>query len=119
MYLADPVEAVHHVATLVRPGGVIVFQEYQLKFECLSRPDAVPLWEQWMAWVLGALDKAGVEMQMGLNPDLSLADSAPVMAGPWRCRGQIEDQRGDPAPFRARFRGSRVAKWRAYRVAAV
>jgi len=67
MYLADPVEAVHHVATLVRPGGVVVFQEYQLTFECLSRPDVVPLWDQWMAWVLGALDKAGVEMQMGLK----------------------------------------------------
>jgi SAM-dependent methyltransferase len=67
MYLANPVEAVRHLAALVRPGGMVAFQEYQLTFECLSRPNPVPAWDQWLAWVLGALDRAGVEMQMGLR----------------------------------------------------
>ena len=63
-YVADPVAVVRHLAGLVRPGGVVAFQE----------PDVVarawpplPLYEQCWRWVVQAAGATGARANMGLR----------------------------------------------------
>ena len=66
MYVADPVEVLRRVASHVRPGGVVAFQEYNLADGALSHPHAA-LWERTYDLIQGTLRRAGTEMEMGLK----------------------------------------------------
>lgn len=71
-YVADPVAVVRHLAGLVRPGGVVAFQE----------PDVVarawpplPLYEQCWQWVVQAVDATGARANMGLRLFTTFVDA--------------------------------------------
>jgi ubiquinone/menaquinone biosynthesis C-methylase UbiE len=64
MYLVDPVGALRQAASRVRPGGLVCMHEGDLAYLWAS-PQA-PLWDQVRAWLLEALEKAGIETRMGL-----------------------------------------------------
>ena len=63
LYLADPVSAVRSLARLLRPGGVIVFQEFDLS-TARSVPE-IPLFEAHMGVVREAFRRAGAMVDMG------------------------------------------------------
>ena len=64
MYLADPVGALRQAASRVRPGGLVCMHEGDLAY--LWASPQTPLWDQVRAWLLEALEKAGIETRMGL-----------------------------------------------------
>jgi len=90
MYQADPVAVVRGLADLVRPGGIVAFQESDLASGPRSDPSG-PLFEQLTAWLTLPSD-VGPELRMGpklyhtfraaglRGPRLSL--EAPVGGGP-------------------------------------
>ena len=63
MYLADPVGALRQAAPRVRPGGLVCMHEGDLGY--LWASPQTPLWDQARAWLLEALEKAGIETRMG------------------------------------------------------
>ncbi|MEQ8277259.1 MAG: class I SAM-dependent methyltransferase [Deltaproteobacteria bacterium] len=79
MYQADPVAAVKRLASHVRPGGVIAFQEIDVSMPPLSSAP-LPLHVQVRDWIWGALPKEtprdfGFDLyrvftQAGLQPDV-------------------------------------------------
>ena len=91
MYLADPVEAVRRVASCVRPGGVIAFQEFTLGDPGLSFPQAT-LFERTGALLQETYRRAGVDMEMGIKlystfiaaglPAPSMRAERPIGGGP-------------------------------------
>jgi hypothetical protein len=66
MYLADPAAVLGHLAALLRPGGIVAFQEFQIDHVPMALP-AVPLWEQYFAWTSVMFQRARVDMNMGLG----------------------------------------------------
>jgi ubiquinone/menaquinone biosynthesis C-methylase UbiE len=64
MYLADPVSALKQAASRVRSGGLVCMHEGDLAY--LWASPQTPLWDQVRAWLLEALEKAGIETRMGL-----------------------------------------------------
>lgn len=66
MYQVDPVEAVRAVASRVRPGGVIVFQEYDSTVPPTSLVP-LPLQEQMRGWIWETLRHSGAEVHMGFK----------------------------------------------------
>lgn len=68
MYVADPSDALRRVAGLVRPGGVVAFQEFHLESAMRSWPlSPTSLYERSVDWVLETLRRAGVDTEMGLK----------------------------------------------------
>lgn len=96
MYLADPVAALGRIADLVRPGGVVAFQEFAY-FAAGAYPPS-GLWDKAVGWWRRTAEKAGIEMNMGLRlyetfvraglPPPQLRMDTCLIAGP------------DPAPYR-------------------
>lgn len=66
MYLADPVSAVRAVASHLRDGGVVVFQEMDFSHFPDSEPK-MALWEQCGQWIRACFARAGTDMRMGLK----------------------------------------------------
>jgi SAM-dependent methyltransferase len=65
MYYPDPVEAVRKLARHVRPGGLIVFQEFDTS-NCRSLPNA-PIFERAVGWIKQTLRSTGARVQLGLE----------------------------------------------------
>jgi len=63
LYLKDPAAVLKKLAQLVRPGGVIIFQEMEMA-TARSVPD-VPLCARCGRWIVEAFTRAGVETSMG------------------------------------------------------
>ena len=63
-FMPDPAAVLRAAASRVRPGGLVCFQE--CAHYTYAYP-STPLWDQVRSWVLGALDHADVETQMGLR----------------------------------------------------
>jgi len=63
LYLKEPAVVLRQLAQLVRPGGVIAFQEMEMT-TARSSPD-VPLFSQCGRWIVEAFTRAGVETSMG------------------------------------------------------
>jgi len=66
MYQADPVEAVKAAASQVRPGGVVLFQEYDSTVPPTSLLP-LPLHEQVRHWIWETLRRSGTDAQMGFQ----------------------------------------------------
>jgi ubiquinone/menaquinone biosynthesis C-methylase UbiE len=63
LYLKDPAAVLRKMAGLVRPGGLIIFQEMEMA-TARSVPD-VPLFARCGGWIVEAFKRAGVETSMG------------------------------------------------------
>ncbi len=66
MYQADPVATVRALAERLRPGGTIVFQEYDSTIPTTNLPP-LPLREQCGRWIWDALGRSGVDVHMGMR----------------------------------------------------
>ena len=66
MYQADPAEAVRRVVQKLRPGGVVVFVEYDSTIKPASLAPT-PLLNQIGAWIWETLRRSGAETQMGMK----------------------------------------------------
>jgi ubiquinone/menaquinone biosynthesis C-methylase UbiE len=66
MYQADPVDAVRCLARSVRPGGLIVFQEYDSTVPPASLVP-FPLEEQVRRWIWETFERSGADVHMGFK----------------------------------------------------
>jgi ubiquinone/menaquinone biosynthesis C-methylase UbiE len=66
MYWGDPAEALRRIAARVRPGGVVVFQEFDLDpaIRSLSFPEET-LWNETCQLIIETFARAGMQMRMG------------------------------------------------------
>jgi ubiquinone/menaquinone biosynthesis C-methylase UbiE len=63
LYLPDPAATLRRLAGLLRPGGIVAFQEMTMTL-ARSVPDG-PLWRGAMGWVMETFARAGFEVDMG------------------------------------------------------
>ncbi len=87
-YLADPVDTLKQLATRVRPGGIVAFQEVEFSiYKATARPNT-PLLNQLAEWGIEVFRRSGANVGMGLDlystfvdaglPEPTLQYSAPV-----------------------------------------
>jgi len=65
MFVPDPVSVLRSVAPLIRPGGVLVFQEPSW-IPLLALGDRLPLWSCVLRWIYETLLRSGANPEMGL-----------------------------------------------------
>jgi SAM-dependent methyltransferase len=63
LHVPDPLGLLRQAAARVRPGGLVIMQEADLGYLWASPQPA--LWSQVRAWLLAAMEKAGIAIQMG------------------------------------------------------
>jgi ubiquinone/menaquinone biosynthesis C-methylase UbiE len=91
MHQRDPVETLGSVASVVRGGGIVAFQEYNCTTRSMVAFPSTPLWEEALGWIAAALERAGVEVEMGFKlrgafveaglPEPKMELNAPVGGG--------------------------------------
>jgi 2-polyprenyl-3-methyl-5-hydroxy-6-metoxy-1,4-benzoquinol methylase len=64
MYQADPVATLSHIAKIVKPGGLIVFQEPDFGVGVATWP-TVALWQQVNHWIVETFRRGGVHYDIG------------------------------------------------------
>ncbi len=88
MYLPDPVDTLKQLATHLRPGGIVAFQEVEFStYSSIARPET-PMMNQLAEWGVEVFRRSGANVGMGLDlystfvdaglPEPSLQYSAPV-----------------------------------------
>ena len=88
MYLPDPVDTLKQLATRLRPGGIVAFQEVEFStYSSIARPET-PMMNQLAEWGVEVFRRSGANVGMGLDlystfvdaglPEPSLQYSAPV-----------------------------------------
>ena len=88
MYLPDPVATLKQLATHLRPGGIVAFQEVEFStYSSIARPET-PMMNQLAEWGVEVFRRSGANVGMGLDlystfvdaglPEPSLQYSAPV-----------------------------------------
>ena len=92
MHQPNPAKTLGSVASMVRPGGVVAFQEYNCTTRSMVALPPTPLWAEALGWIAAALERAGVETEMGFKlrgafAEAGLAEpkmelNAPVGGGP-------------------------------------
>lgn len=66
-HLPERATLLRRLATHLRPGGIVAFQEYDLPNHTDAFYPPSPLWEQAYAWIMDAFQRAGVEHRMGMS----------------------------------------------------
>ncbi len=67
MYMADPAEVLKQLATRVRPGGIVAFQEVDFTpYRQMYRPDN-PVANKLIDWALGVFERSGAHVAMGFD----------------------------------------------------
>ena len=67
MYMADPVEALKHLATHLSPGGIVAFQEaYFAPYTVAEHPDT-PLANELIKWGRTVFERSGAHLDMGME----------------------------------------------------
>jgi ubiquinone/menaquinone biosynthesis C-methylase UbiE len=92
MHQPDPAMTLRSVAALVRSGGFVAFQEYNVTSRSMLAFPPTQLWEDALGWIAAALERAGVETEMGFKlrrafleagfPEPRMELNAPVGGGP-------------------------------------
>lgn len=88
MYLPDPVATLKQLATHLRPGGIIAFQEVEFSaYSSVANPET-PMMNQLAEWGVEVFRRSGARVSMGLDlyatfvdaglPEPSLQYSAPL-----------------------------------------
>lgn len=67
MHLPEPEAVLRQLATHLRPGGVLAFQELDIPSQRDATLPASPLWEQAADWCRQAFQRVGVESRMGMK----------------------------------------------------
>lgn len=65
-YQPDPVAVLRHLASLVRPGGIVAFHEFVLLSPTLSWPER-PLFQRVVHWYTEPLRRSGFHTEMGIR----------------------------------------------------
>ncbi len=67
MYMADPVEALKHLATHLSPGGIVAFQEaYFAPYTVAEHPDT-PLANELIKWGRTVFERSRAHLDMGME----------------------------------------------------
>ncbi len=67
MYMADPADALKQLATRLRPGGIVAFQEADFTpYHQMYRPNT-PLANKLIDWVLQVFERSGAHSGMGFD----------------------------------------------------
>ncbi len=92
MHQSDPAKTLRSVADRVRLGGIVAFQEYNVTSRSMVAFPSTRLWEDALGWIAAALERAGVETEMGFKlrrafleaglPEPRMELNAPVGGGP-------------------------------------
>ena len=88
MYLPNPVDTLKQLATRLRPGGIVAFQEVDFTtYSSIARPET-PMMNQLAEWGVEVFRRSGANVGMGLDlystfvdaglPEPSLQYTAPV-----------------------------------------
>jgi SAM-dependent methyltransferase len=91
MHLSDPVALVARMAGLVRPGGVVAFQEIVLSSRAAHPP--LPLLTAFNGWLLTTLGRLGVPVDLGLRLGAVFRDAG--LPDPVLVTGQPLERGGD------------------------
>jgi SAM-dependent methyltransferase len=65
MYLGDPAAALREFIRHLAPGGIVAFQDYNLRPGAVGWMPELPTWRQFGDWVHAVLQRTGVEWEMG------------------------------------------------------
>ena len=67
LYMADPADALRHLATRLCPGGIVAFQDTELAlYRTVIHPDT-PLMNQLVEWGLTVFERSGAHLNMGME----------------------------------------------------
>ena len=67
MYMADPADALRHLATHLRPGGIAAFQEVDFTpYNAVLHPDT-PLANKLIGWGRTVFERSGAHLEMGMD----------------------------------------------------
>ena len=67
MYMADPADALKHLATHLRPGGIVAFQEVDFTpYTSAVHPDT-PLANELIGWGRTVFERSGAHLEMGMD----------------------------------------------------
>ena len=67
MYMADPADALGHLATHLRPGGIAAFQEVDFTpYNAVLHPDT-PLANKLIGWGRTVFERSGAHLEMGMD----------------------------------------------------
>ena len=67
MYMADPAETLRHLATHLRPGGIVAFQEVDFTpYTAAVHPDT-PLANKLIEWGRAVFERSGAHLEMGMD----------------------------------------------------
>ena len=88
MYLSDPVDTLKQLATRVRPGGIVAFQEAELSIYKATAHPNTPVLNRLAEWGIEVFRRSGANVGMGLDlygtfvdaglPEPTLQYQAPV-----------------------------------------
>jgi ubiquinone/menaquinone biosynthesis C-methylase UbiE len=67
MYMADPADALKHLASHLRPGGIVAFQEIDFTpYTAVRHPDT-PLINKLIEWGRTVFERSGAHVEMGME----------------------------------------------------
>ena len=67
MYMADPADALKYLATRLRPGGIVAFQEAEFSpYTTAVHPDT-PLMNKLVEWGMTVFERSGAHLDMGMH----------------------------------------------------
>jgi 2-polyprenyl-3-methyl-5-hydroxy-6-metoxy-1,4-benzoquinol methylase len=94
MYQPDPAATVRHLASLVRPGGLVVLHEVDLEQGLDSSPPC-PLWDRGVSWARETFRRAQISLRQGLHLPHAFARAGLTPAGT-RVAAAMANSSGSP-----------------------
>jgi SAM-dependent methyltransferase len=67
VYQPDPAATLRALARLVRPGGIVAFQELNFTATALVQSPPTPLWEQVWGWMRETMRHVGIDEEIGFR----------------------------------------------------
>jgi SAM-dependent methyltransferase len=73
-YQPDPTAVARHLASQLRPGGIVAFDEFWLPLPAPAWPEH-PLFQQAFSWITESLRRSGAHVDMGLRLEATFVDA--------------------------------------------